>query len=172
MNYRARHHHLPWFQGGVAFPQASRPATESLAVPLFYMGSLMDCQMNLQSEALPTVRAQERLLPRSGKDTRWLAHSLCCSGLPNPHPRHSLGTMLSEVSSLIPGPLVDSIHGLAWGLQKVLLRVILRWGFCFDGHSITTWQNSHSWFQEDRTVMQVLFQAQASPSFPSFCECH
>lgn len=51
--------------------------------------------------------------------------------------------MPSVAPGLNPGPSVDSKYGLAAGLQKVLLRLILRWGFCLDGH------RNHCWFQGD-----------------------
>lgn len=102
------------------------------------MSPLMDFQINLQVEVLPTVRAQESLCPGSRKDTGWLSHGLCCLGLPNAHPRHSLDVMPSVASSLNPGPFADSKYGLVRGLQKLPLRFILRQGFCLDGHSAAT----------------------------------
>lgn len=53
-----------------------KPLQASLCF-FFYMGPLMDCQINLQAEALPTVRAQECLLLWPRKDTGRLSHSLC-----------------------------------------------------------------------------------------------
>lgn len=148
---RARHHHFPWLQCRVAFPPCGGRASRSFPALFLHVRPLMDCQVNLQAEALPTVRAGEGPFPPAREYPGCLPDGPWWPRLPSPHPWHPLGVMPPRASSPVPRPSGYSTPGPAWGPQEMLLRhhLALRLSFCLDGHATTTWQRNLCGFKEE-----------------------